>query len=339
MTTRGDSSVYDPGFSNAAQGGDPLTLKVVIEAKIGNFGNTLKMWGNERGEISAQTVVNALNGLLAQTKEMKENGGEDAVFRVLIDKDILEALMNAASRGVRSIELTSGYHGHHGIVYKVFDALMVWFSYQKVKNPEDGRLVHSYVKEVNSVEQVVQSDATAQSIIKFSEAVLKAVVNNDLTQVYKTYFEGTNAARPGYRAEKIERARQKNATAANTTFRPSPEQTRGLERVKMDMSLGILYTPVLKSMFDLDLAAPDHKVLFRKGADFVLVCLPFFDFVYTQGLLTEPDADYMHHSAVDLIHDLVKKVCDLNRRSTNHNQYDAEVKQVMAMLVLQFTHN
>ena len=92
-------------------------------------------------------------------------------------------------------------------------------------------------------------------------------------------------------------------------------------------------------MPDLNLTAPNHKVLFRKGGDFILAWLPFFDFAYTPGLLTKPDDNIIHHFCADLYHDLLKKVCELYVRSKNHNQYDAGVKQVMAMLVLQNNHN
>lgn len=263
------SSVFGNSSDNAAQEDPALSAKVVIENAIGNHGNNLMKWGNRR-PVDAQTVVNGLAGLLTETKKMKENRGENAVFQVLIDKDVADTLMLVASRAVQDISVTSNYVWHRNIVYSVFDSLMVWFSYEKVKNPDDGLLVHSYEKEVNSVKQVVKSDATAQSIMEFSLAILDAVKRHDLTQVYTEYFAETNAERPGYRTHKIERARAKNATAANDTFHPSDDQNRGLERVNLDKILGKLYTPVLKSMPDLNLTAPNHKVLFRKGGDFIL---------------------------------------------------------------------
>jgi len=340
MATDGTASIFAPPPRNAAQEDPALTLKLVMDTAIGNHGNTLMRWGNKR-PVDPQTVEHALDGLLTETKKMKENGGENAVFRVLIDKDIPNALMLVASRGVQDIDVTSNYVWHRDIVYLVFDALMVWFSYGKVKNPE-GLLVHSYVKSyVNSedeeLKQVVKSDATAGSIIEFSKEILDAVGRHELAQVYKEYFLKTNAERPGYRAQKIERAREENATAANDTFHPSDEQNRGLDRVGLDKILGKLYTPVLKSMNEIDLTAQNHMELFRTGTEFVLTCLPFFDFHYLQGLLLEPPKSFIHHTCADLFHDLLKKVCNLNHLSTNHNQYDKEVEDVMEMIALQLT--
>lgn len=334
-----------PPGARDAKVGNLLRLCDKYGAKGGNA-TELKTKALKKGTCVDEELVTILQELVVETNKFRpaNRGGEEAALQMLLEKAALDTLMSVAKRAVADVDVASSLQPHFEqramLLYTIDDLLMLWLSYDKVKNPDkvanpDGRLVDSYVKKVNSVEQLVTSNATAQTVRDFSAAVIESIVTADLPQVFTAYYQKTNTERPGYRQEKIDYIVAKFADASVAR---SDAQKSGYFLAKLDRMIGLMSIVSAKSMSNLDLTDGHHKTLFRNGGDFALVCFPLFDSNYSQSLLCRKGKNIAHQYCGTLFNDLYNTIADMNVVSDMGNQFDAEMKKMAEMLALYYGH-
>lgn len=336
----------------AAQTNIPATPPGARDAKVGNLlrlcdkygakgGNAteLKTKALKKGTCVDEELVTILQELVVETDKFRpaNRGGEEAALQMLLEKAALDTLMSVAKRAVADVDVASSLQPHFEqramLLYTIHDLLMLWLSYDKVKNP-DKRLVHSYVDSENN-NRVVTSNATAQTVRDFSAAVIESIVTADLPQVFTAYYQKTNTERPGYRQEKIDYI---VAEFADASVARSDAQKSGYFLSKLDRMIGLMSIVSVKSMSNLDLTDGHHKTLFRNGGDFALVCIPLFDSNYSQSLLCRKGKNIAHQYCGTLFNDLYNTIADMNVVSDMGNQFDAEMKKMAEMLALYYGH-
>ena len=318
-----DDSIFDAPRTGNQNPSAPKRYKTLEDLML-----ALKLYTENK--ITTAYVQMQLEKVARTTLKLKNEKDEDDVYTALGEKHVPDTFMRVVKHIVENVDAgATDFDLDSAVLMRMFDLMMTWVSYQH-KEKGDKKKKTLIVTRTN--------------VTQFSVDVLKAISpidGCDLGGVYEAFYQATtDADRIANRKCKIAYYQEKLDNPDTYKSIASDSVKTGRNWVVLDRAVGLMSVVALSAMLNLDLTDTDHKKLFHTGADFVLVCLPMFDFHFSQAFFAQPEEKNSHHYSGDLLPDLLKKLSEENMNSgVMHNQYDAEVKKVMDMFVLLCTYN